>query len=88
MHDRETNSLAAPAREWLDLRALTRYASVSERTLRNWIHAPADPLPAFQVGGKLLVRKSAFDQWVMAHPVAASERVDVIVNDVMRRMGG
>jgi excisionase family DNA binding protein len=55
--------------DWLDLRALLRYACVSERTLRHWIHRPMDPLPAVRVGTKLLVRRSTFDAWLEAHQV-------------------
>ena len=74
--------------EWLDVRELTQYACVSERTLREWIHRPENPLPAVQVGNKLLVSKSAFDQWMMAHPVPQAETVNIIVDDVMRRIRG
>ena len=35
--------------EWLDLKALQLYACVSERTLREWIHRPFNPLPAARV---------------------------------------
>ena len=41
--------------EWMDLRHLTRYICVSERTQRAWIHSPVDPLPAVRVRGKILV---------------------------------
>jgi hypothetical protein len=44
-----------PMPEWLDLKALTGYACVSERTLRKWIHRPENPLPAVRAGTKLLV---------------------------------
>jgi excisionase family DNA binding protein len=60
--------------EWLDLKGLQRYACVSERTLRDWIHRPENPLPASRVGNKLLVRRSVFDRWLEAHQV---KRVDV-----------
>ena len=86
MQRSEHISLALPSQEWLDLRALTKYACVSERTVRYWIHRAQNPLPAVQVGGKLLVKRSVFDQWVMAHPVEPNETVDNIVNDVLRRM--
>lgn len=43
-------------KEWLGLRELTRYADISERTLRSWIYSRADPLPAAKVCGKVLVR--------------------------------
>jgi hypothetical protein len=42
--------MRAQGREWLDLRALTQYASVSQRTIREWIHRSGNPLPAAQVG--------------------------------------
>ena len=53
--------------EWLDLKGLTQYACVSERTLREWLHRPIDPLPASRVGSKILVRRSTFDQWLENH---------------------
>jgi len=56
-----------PMPEWLDLKALTGYACVSERTLREWIHRPENPLPAVRVGTKLLVRRTSFDQWLENH---------------------
>jgi len=61
-------------REWLDMRALQQYASVSERTLRGWIHRPSNPLPATRVSTKLLVRRSTFDQWLEGHKL---KQVDV-----------
>ena len=55
--------------EWMDLRALTRYAMTSGRTLRTWIHSPVDALPAVRVRGKILVNRRAFDAWLQAHTV-------------------
>jgi excisionase family DNA binding protein len=56
-----------PQPEWLDLKALQRYACVSERTLRQWIHRASNPLPAARVGTKILVRRSTFDHWLENH---------------------
>jgi excisionase family DNA binding protein len=64
----------APEAEWLDLRRVQGYACVSERTLREWIHRPENPLPASRVGNKLLVRRSVLDRWLEAHQV---KQVDV-----------
>jgi len=55
--------------QWLDLRRLQEYATVSERTLRNWIRLEVNPLPAVQIRGKFLVRKSDFDRWLEQHAV-------------------
>jgi hypothetical protein len=71
--------------EWLDLRRLTAYASVGEKTLRSWIHAPADPLPAVRVRGKILVRRRKFDTWLEQHavkPVDLGAIVEEIVGAV------
>ena len=55
--------------EWLDLRRLSEYAAVGERTLRSWIRLEVNPLPAVQVRGKILVRKSDFDRWLERHAI-------------------
>src|ERR1039458_7722806 len=61
------NSRKSLEMEWLDLHALTKYAAVSERTIREWIHLSHNALPAVQVGKKLLVRRSDFDAWLENH---------------------
>jgi excisionase family DNA binding protein len=73
--------------EWLDLRALQRYACVSERTLREWIHRPGNPLPAVRVGTKLLIRRNTFDRWLEAHQI---KQVDVgcMVEEILAGVAG
>lgn len=73
------------ARVWLGLRELSVYANLCERTLRSWIHAPRDPLPAVKVRGKVLVRKADFDKYLEHHRVQplASLNVDRILEDVV-----
>jgi excisionase family DNA binding protein len=74
-------------REWFDLKALTQYASVSERTVRQWIHRAANPLPAVRVRTKILVRRSAFDLWLEGHRL---ETIDVgcIVDEMVSDLVG
>ena len=74
----------ALTREWLDLRQLTEYAAVSERTIRTWIHSPLDPLPAVQVRGKILVRKSDFDHWLEHHRIKSLGTFDL--NGIVQEM--
>lgn len=73
-------------RGWFSLRELTEYASVSERTLREWLHRSTDALPAVRVDGKILVRKSQFDEWLEHHRIQPDAPIDVgaIVDDVLR----
>jgi excisionase family DNA binding protein len=72
---------ARPQPEWLDLKALTEYACVSERTVREWIHRPVNPLPAVRVGTKLLIRRSTFDQWLESHQLTPVD-VSCIVDEI------
>jgi excisionase family DNA binding protein len=72
--------------EWLGMRQVTDYASVSERTVRGWIHAPVDPLPAVRAGGKILVKRSELDAWLSRRrlqPLATVD-VDAIVRSVLQ----
>ena len=73
----------ALALEWMDLKMLQQYACVSERTLRDWIHRPVNPLPASRVGTKILVRRSGFDRWLEGHEVKTVD-VGSIVEELVR----
>lgn len=72
-------------RECMDLRELTEYVAVSDRTLRAWLRRETDALPAVRVGGKILIRRSDFDQWLEKHRIqpGAAIDVDAIVNDLL-----
>jgi len=73
--------------EWLDLKALQGYACVSERTLREWIHRSANPLPAVRVGTKILIRRTTFDQWLENHRVQSVD-VACIVDEMVAAVTG
>jgi excisionase family DNA binding protein len=73
--------------EWMDLKALQGYACVSERTLREWIHRPIDPLPAARVGAKILVRRAAFDRWLENHRLKTID-VGCIVDELVAGVTG
>jgi len=64
--------------EWMDLKTTQAYADVSERTLREWIRRTPNPLPAVQVEhGKILIKRSKFDQWLEAHPIQLIDSIDI-----------
>jgi site-specific recombinase XerD len=84
-NSRSSLSQLEPTLEWLDLRNLTRYASVSRRTLQEWLHRVSDPLPASQVDKKILVSRKMFDQWLARHPFRPAEAVDIdrLLDDIV-----
>ena len=73
--------------EWLDLKALQRYVCVSERTLREWVHRPNNPLPAARVGTKILVRRSTVDHWLENHRLKSVD-VGCIVDELVAGVMG
>jgi hypothetical protein len=73
--------------EWMDLKTLERYSSISNRTLRSWIKAPEDPLPASARGGKILVSRRLFDEWMKGHAIEAiSVDVEPVVNSILKNL--
>lgn len=52
------------ASEYLSLKALAAYSSLSARTLRKALKDPSHPLPHYKPNGKVLVRRSEFDEWI------------------------
>jgi len=78
--------IVARGREWLGLKELSYYADISERTLRSWIHAPLDPLPAAKVRGKVLVRRSDFDSYLQQHQIKRVHEINLeaVMDDVLK----
>jgi hypothetical protein len=71
----------------MDLKTLERYSSVSNRTLRTWIKAIENPLPASIRVGKILVARRDFDQWMKGHAIDSNSRdIDGIVDGIMRSL--
>jgi hypothetical protein len=66
----------------MDLKALREYACVSERTLREWVHKPINPLPAARVGAKILVKKGTFDLWLENHSLKTID-IGCIVDELV-----
>jgi hypothetical protein len=58
-----------PADPYLSLRALAQYSGLSSRTLRKFIerNPPAQALPCYRLEGKILVRRSEFDQYMQQY---------------------
>jgi excisionase family DNA binding protein len=75
--------ISTPLDPFLDLRALSTYASISVRKLRDLLADPLNPLPAYQVGGKILVRRSEFDGWMSRYRRSGVD-VGKIVTDILK----
>jgi excisionase family DNA binding protein len=60
---------------YFSLKGLAGYASLSRRTLQDLVNDPADPLPSYRVGSKILVRRSEFDAWMARRRNTRAEAV-------------
>ena len=70
--------------EYFPLKLLAQYSGLSVRTLRFHLTAPSHPLPHFRIGGKILVKRTEYDDWVARYRAAVTDRVDVIVTETLR----
>ena len=76
---------AAVDDRYLSLRSLATYAGLSIRTLRGYLGRRHAPLPHYRIGGKILVRRSDFDQWASEFKVVRPRLdLEALVGDVVR----
>ena len=69
---------------YFSLVALSKYAGLSVRTLRSHLTHAVRPLPHYRVGGKVLVKRSEFDEWIASFRSQTGSSVDALVDDVLR----
>ena len=70
---------------YLSLKKLSAYASLSVRTLRTLLSRSVNPLPHYRLAGKILIKRSEFDDWISQYRRASQPQdLDAIVNDILR----
>ena len=67
---------------YLDLKNLSRQTCLSVRTLRDYLIDQYHPLPHFKLAGKILIRWSDFEDWILRYKVTENIDIDQIVKDV------
>jgi Helix-turn-helix domain len=76
------------APQYVSLRQLSTYASLSVKTLKGYLVDREHPLPHFKLLGKILIRKDDFDAWIEHYrqgdvPRQAGCDVDALVRAAM-----
>lgn len=72
---------------YFDLKALALYSNCSVRWLRDRLVDRLHPLPHYRIGGKILVNRQEFDQWVStSRAVSATDELDEIVDSVIAQV--
>lgn len=78
-----------PSDAYLSLRELSRYSSISLRSLRRALSDRRHPLPHYRPGGrKVLVRRSEFDRWMrqfkhVMTPIDLDRLVECTIREVL-----
>jgi len=78
------NEMEALKDRYFDLSALSEYSMLSVSTLRD--HIRRNDLPAFKVKGKLLVRKTEFDEWIERFRYEGARDLDRIADEVIQNL--
>jgi len=79
--------VTTPLDPYLSLRALAEYSNCSVRWLRDRLWDPGYPLPCYRLpGGKILVRQSEFDAWLMRYRQVGQPEVGRIVSEVLKTL--
>ena len=71
--------------QYFDLKGLSLYCSLSVPTLREHVRCG---MPHFKVKGKILVKRSQFDEWIKQFAALRSEDLGKIVDGVLREVIG
>lgn len=69
---------------YLPLTSLREYSGLSVQTLRGYLTHPVHALPCYRIGGRVLVRRSDFDEWARQFRAAPTSAVDALVTDALR----
>lgn len=88
MHQATINNLSVSIYldPYLSLKALASYSGLSVRKLRDCLNDPLKPLPYYRVGGKIVVRRSDFDAWIVRYRMTGSPDVNNIVKEVLAKI--
>lgn len=70
--------------QYFDLKGLSHYCSLSVSNLRG--HIRNSKLPAYQVHGKILVRRSEFDSWLLRFRLKP-RNLNAIADEVLGQIG-
>ena len=73
--------------EYISLAELSERISLGKRTLRELVRRADNPLPAFQVGNKLLFSWATVDAWLESQKVQTVD-TDAMANEIVHKIKG
>ena len=70
--------------QFFDLKGLSEYSTLHIPTLRDYIRK--DNLPCFEVRGKILIRRSEFDQWLNQFRMRKEQDLNAIADEMIKNL--
>ena len=74
-------------KEYFSVAETSTYSGISQRTLRDHLKDPVNPIPHFRIGsaGRIIrIKKSEFDQWMDSQRAWQGKGIDEIVEDLLK----
>lgn len=68
--------------KYLSLKDLAEYSSLSIKTLRKYLYE----IDHYHVGGKIVVRRGDFDNWMLQFKVSNSENIRQLTDEIITKM--
>ena len=70
--------------EYFDLKNLSTYSNLAIPTLRDYLKTG---LPHYRLKGKILIRRSDFEDWLEQFRVDSGSELSGMVDDILEQMG-
>jgi len=83
-HNLKIMSNPAEIDGYFDLKNLSAYCSLGVPTLRDYLRSGG--LPHFKLKGKILVKKSEFDQWLESFRIKTNQELNGIIDSVLESL--
>jgi len=74
-------------KEFLSIAELAKYSGISERTLRNLLKDPLNPIPNFRIGsaGRIIkIKRADFDLWMESQRTGTGNSIDDVIAEMLR----
>jgi len=74
-------------KEYLSIAELSKYCGISQRTIRDLLKAPINPIPFYRVGaaGRIIrIKKSEFDEWMQSQRSTQENEIDDLVVEILK----
>ncbi len=74
-------------KEYLTVADLSQYTRISQRTIRDLLKDPVNPIPFYRVGaaGRIIrIKKNEFNEWMQSQKSSHGTEIDDLVAEILK----